>query len=101
MQKKSILVENINKALLLKKSLLGCDRELFLFLVLILGAIFVLSWSLSSALFSISIFLFSFVLLTQMGKKDLLLRKVYLRQLKYKPFYDNKLLISSAFGGKY
>ena len=43
MQKKSNLVENINKALLLKKSLLGCDRELFLFLVLILGAIFVLS----------------------------------------------------------
>lgn len=65
----------------------GCDREVFLVIVLILVCVNVTSYSFMIFLASSALALVSFVGLYQMGQKDIHLRRVWLRSLKYCPYY--------------
>lgn len=68
----------------------GCDRELFLINILMCGALIVLSMDVMVALVAITLGVLNFILLLYMGKKDILLRPIYLRQLRYHMYYQAK-----------
>lgn len=77
----------IYHALGANNNMLGCDRELFMLNLLISAALIFTSLDLVvTVISSISAFVL-FIVLQHMGKKDLLLRHVYIRQLRYKPYY--------------
>lgn len=65
----------------------GCDRELFLINLLIAAALILLSGSWFVTIITIVVSLLLFQVLRLMGKKDLLLRQVFIRQLHYRPYY--------------
>lgn len=77
----------IYQSVLRKQSFLGCDRELCMILVFItiVGSIF--SFSLVAALVFLLIFAVLYLCLLKMAKEDLFLRKVYLKNIRYKPYY--------------
>jgi len=70
--------------------LLGCDRELVLFAAL-LSAMLIISlvtwWGIVSG---IVFWLAGVAVLSRMGKSDPMLRQVYIRHVKYRPFYPAK-----------
>lgn len=68
----------------------GCDRELFLINILICGALIVLSMDVMVSLGAITLGVVNFIVLLYMGKKDILLRPIYLRQLRYRMYYQAK-----------
>lgn len=77
----------IYQSVLRKQSFLGCDRELCMLLVFItiVGSIF--SFSLVAALVFLLIFAVLYLCLLKMAKEDLFLRKVYLKNIRYNPYY--------------
>jgi len=70
--------------------LLGGDRELVLFAAL-LSAMLIFAlvtwWAVAAG---IALWFLSVAVLSRMGKADPLLRHVYLRHLRYRPFYAAK-----------
>ena len=70
--------------------LLGGDRELVLFAAL-LSAMLIFAlvtwWAVATG---IGLWFLSVAVLSRMGKADPLLRHVYLRHLRYRPFYPAK-----------
>ena len=70
--------------------LLGADRELVLFMVMVCGG---LAFSLASwwgIAFAVGLWIASMAVLQRMGKADPLLRHVYLRHIRYAAFYQSK-----------
>lgn len=67
--------------------MLGCDRELFLINLLVAAALIFLSHSLVVFAVTTPVALLLFLGLHQMGKRDLLLRHVFIRQLHYQHYY--------------
>ena len=68
--------------------LLGCDRELFLINLLVAAALIFLSHSMVVFALTTPVALLLFLGLHHMGKRDLLLRHVFIRQLHYHHFYQ-------------
>jgi type IV secretion system protein TrbD len=70
--------------------LLGCDRELVLFAAL-LSAMLIFSlvtwWGIVAG---VVFWLAGVAVLSRMGKADPMLRQVYIRHVKYRPFYPAK-----------
>lgn len=83
-----LITHNIYHALGQKSQILGCDRELFLINLLICSALIFTSVDLIISICAVVLSLIVFLLLHNMGNQDLLLRHVYLRQLRYKPYYS-------------
>lgn len=94
----------IYQALGAKNQMLGCDRELFMLNLLIAAAFIFTSMDTTVAIFAIALAIVIFMFLRYMGRKDLLLRHVYLRQLHYRSFYLAQAVITStphkAYGRK-
>ena len=80
----------IYQSVLRKQSFLGCDRELCMLLVFItiVGSIF--SFSLVATVVLLLVFIVLYLCLLKMAKDDLYLRKVYLKNIRYKPYYIKK-----------
>lgn len=76
--------------------ILGADRELVIFVGL-MSAILVFAlvtwWSIILGIF---FWLVGVALLVRMGKLDALMRKVYLRHVKYQAFYPAKAALRSS-----
>lgn len=66
----------------------GCDRELFLINIFICGTFAFLSMDLVITCMMGAIGLINFIVLIHMGKKDMLLPQIYLRQLRYHMYYQ-------------
>lgn len=77
----------IYQSVLRKQSFLGCDRELCMLLVFItiVGSIF--SFSLIATIMFLVVFTVLYLCLLKMAKDDLFLRKVYLKNIRYRPYY--------------
>ena len=75
------------QALLEHQKFLGTDRELTMFMLLILIAINMIALSISVTLISLVLFALCYGLLYTMARNDLLLRKVYIRSLRYSSHY--------------
>lgn len=75
------------KAIMEHQKFLGCDRELTMSLILICIALSISSMSFFVCLIALMLYILCQALLYKMAKHDLILRKVYLRHLKYKSFY--------------
>jgi type IV secretion system protein VirB3 len=75
--------------------LLGCDRELVLFAAL-LSAMLIFAlvtwWGVATG---ILLWLVAVAVLSRMGKADPMLRQVYIRHVKYRPFYPAKSGLAS------
>lgn len=69
---------------------LGADRELTLCLGLICGVVIFYSFSPIPIILALSVFLISHYLFRLMAKTDPLMRKVYLKHIKYQSFYPAK-----------
>jgi type IV secretory pathway TrbD component len=70
--------------------ILGADRELVIFLGLISAILvfaLVIWWSI---LLGVALWLVGVALLVRMGKEDPMMRKVYLRHVRYQAFYPAK-----------
>lgn len=80
----------VYKAILQKNQFLGCDRELTMLLFLITFALAIGSLDLYVIITCLIMCAFLFYLLTLMAKRDLMLRHVYLRNIKYKKYYTAK-----------
>lgn len=74
--------------------MLGCDRELFLINLLIAATLIFLSHSMVVFAVTTPVALLLFLGLHQMGKRDLLLRHVFIRQLHYQRFYQAQARIT-------
>ena len=74
--------------------MLGCDRELFLINLLIAATLIFLSHSMVVFAVTTPVALLLFLGLHQMGKRDLLLRHVFIRQLHYQHFYQAQARIT-------
>lgn len=88
----------IYKALIQPQTFLGCERELCMFLILICIALIFSSTDLLVAVLSAILFIVGFYLLRLMADHDLMLRKVYLKQLKYAPFYTAHSRVINTHG---
>lgn len=78
---------HIYHALGTNHQMLGCDRELFMLNLLIASALIFTALNLLITVVTLSLALLTFFALQHMGKKDLLLRHVYIRQLRYRSYY--------------
>lgn len=78
---------HIYHALGTNHQMLGCDRELFMLNLLVASALIFTALNLEVTLVTLSLALLTFFALQHMGKKDLLLRHVYIRQLHYHSYY--------------
>ena len=79
--------------------ILGGDRELVLVMIIIACA---LAFSLASwwgVLLSASLWIASVAVLQKMGKADPLMRQVYMRHIRYRPFYSAKSQIWAPSAG--
>jgi type IV secretory pathway TrbD component len=75
--------------------LLGCDRELVLFAALLSAMLtfaLVTWWGVATGLL---LWLVAVAVLSRMGKADPMLRQVYIRHVKYRPFYPAKSGLAS------
>ncbi len=90
----------VYQALHEQHQILGCDRELTLLLCLICFALGFCSASVKTAVLCLLIFAAGFYLLRLMGRNDLLLRQVFVRQLHYKDWYCAQAQLGDK-GGKH
>jgi type IV secretion system protein VirB3 len=70
--------------------LLGGDRELVLFAALMSAMLIfalVTWWGIAAG---IALWILAIAVLSRMGRSDPMLRKVYIRHVKYRPFYPAK-----------
>ena len=77
----------IYQSVLRKHSFLGCDRELCMMLCLLSGVIAVFSSCIIGALCAVLYFVIGYFLLRAVAKYDLHIRKIYMRNIKYKKLY--------------
>ena len=77
----------IYHALGARNQMLGCDRELFMLNLLVASALIFTALNLVVTIVTTLLALCTVFALQHMGKKDLLLRHIYIRQLRYKPYY--------------
>ena len=85
--KRNLPQHRIYHALGNSNQMLGCDRELFLINLLVAAALIFLSHSMVVFAVTTPVALLLFLGLHQMGKRDLLLRHVFIRQLHYQHYY--------------
>lgn len=83
-----------------RNGMFGCDRELFMSNVLMFVTVCVTSVDFRIALPAFVLFALIFLLLYRMGRHDLLLRKLYLRQRKYAPYSRAQAVFSAKAGNK-
>lgn len=79
---------DVYQAILVRQQFMGCDRELTMLLCVICAAMVLCSVDLRIAVASAVLFAVVFYLLKMMADKDLMLRQVYLRSLRYRRFYS-------------
>lgn len=91
----------VYQALQQQQQILGCDRELTLLLCLICFSLSFCSASPQVAVVCLGIFAVGFYFLRMMGRSDLLLRKVFIRQLHYKHYYTAQAGLFTAGGKRY
>lgn len=77
----------IYHALSEQHQMLGCDRELFMLNLLVAAALIFTALNTFVTIGALILGSLTFMLLRRMGKKDLQMRHVYLRQLRYLPYY--------------
>lgn len=70
--------------------LLGCDRELVLFAALLSAMLIFALVTWWGIVVGIVLWLAAVAVLSRMGKADPMLRHVYIRHVKYRPFYSAK-----------
>ncbi|MCZ2076317.1 MAG: VirB3 family type IV secretion system protein [Bryobacterales bacterium] len=70
--------------------LLGCDRELVLFSALLSAMLIFALVTWWGIVVGIVLWLAAVAVLSRMGKADPMLRQVYIRHVKYRPFYAAK-----------
>jgi type IV secretion system protein VirB3 len=70
--------------------LLGCDRELVLFAALLSAMLIFALVTWWGIVLGIVFWLAAVAVLSRMGKADPMLRQVYIRHVKYRPFYAAK-----------
>jgi type IV secretion system protein VirB3 len=75
--------------------ILGGDRELVLFAGLTAACLAFTLASLTGIIAGLVFWLSSVAVLSRMGKSDPMLRHVYVRHLRYKPFYPAKSDVSA------
>ncbi len=92
---------HIYQALQQRQQILGCDRELCLTLLLLCFALGFGAASWQTVLLCLLIFLGGFYLLRQMGKADLMMRQIFIRQLFYRPYYRAHSGMWSRGGKRY
>ena len=79
--------------------LMGGDRELVLFAALLsamLAFALVTWWGIAAA---VVLWLIAVAVLSRMGRSDPLLRQVYIRHVRYRPFYPAKGRLSGRASG--
>jgi type IV secretion system protein VirB3 len=76
--------------------ILGADRELVLFVGLISAILVFALVSWWSILMGILLWLVGVALLVRMGKEDPLMRKIYVRHVRYQAFYPAKSGLQSS-----
>lgn len=91
----------VYQALQQQQQILGCDRELTLLLCLICFSLTFCSASPKVGAVCLGIFAAGFYLLRMMGRSDLLLRKVFIRQLHYKEYYCAQAGLFDRGGKRY
>jgi type IV secretory pathway TrbD component len=67
--------------------LMGGDRELVIVVGMTCAALIVASLNIPAAVVGVSLWLIGMYVLRKMGKKDPLLRKIYLRHIRYGGYY--------------
>lgn len=77
----------VHRALNRPDLIAGCERELILAVGLITVALVVVALNIVAAIAGVFIWLVSIVILRKMAKADPFMSKVYLRHIKYSPFY--------------
>ena len=70
--------------------LLGCDRELVLFAALLSAMLIFALVTWWGIVVGVVLWLAAVAVLSRMGKADPMLRQVYIRHVKYRPFYAAK-----------
>lgn len=68
--------------------LFGADRELILVLGLICAVLIFLGMTIQTAIIGVVIWIFFSIGLRMMAKEDPIMRHIYIKQLKYKSFYN-------------
>src|SRR5574344_665687 len=91
----------IHHSLLRTQTFLGCDRHLCMLLFFICTVLGIFSFSVIGVFISASISSIGFFFLSNMAKKDLKIRTLYLRNRKYKSFYSAQGYIYSKQKKKY
>ncbi|MFZ2316059.1 MAG: conjugal transfer protein TrbD [Gammaproteobacteria bacterium] len=76
-----------HRALHRPQQIMGGERELVLFSMLIAGGLIVSALNLVATVIGVSIWLVCIYALRKMAKADPNMSKVYIRQLKYKHYY--------------
>ena len=81
----------VHTSLTRAQTIMGCDRELYLSLVLICALVIVpsgiMKGQLHAIIFGIILWICGQYGLTQMGKRDEMMRHVFIRSLKYRTHY--------------
>jgi len=77
----------VHRALHRPDLMLGCERELLLITGLITLTLVVVAFNWLAAIIGVTIWTVVVGLLRSMAKVDPFMSKVYLRHIKYKPFY--------------
>lgn len=83
----SLRLTPLHRALHRPQQIMGCERELILFSMLIAGGLIVSALNLVATVIGITIWLVCFYVLRKMAKADPNMSKVYIRQLRYKHYY--------------
>ncbi len=89
------------KAVLEPQTFLGCDRELSMTLAFFCVGLAVSSADLLIGFISLGAFITGMTALRMMARRDLKLRHVYVRQLKYRSFYRAQATLYSVPFKKY
>jgi type IV secretion system protein VirB3 len=75
--------------------LLGADRELVLLSAMLAASLIFVIASWWGILLGVVLWVVAVAILKRMGKADPMLRQVYIRHVKYQPFYGAKSFIHS------
>ncbi len=70
--------------------LLGCDRELVLFAALMSAMLMFALVTWWGIVAGIALWITAVAVLSRMGRSDPMMRQVYIRHVKYRPFYPAK-----------
>lgn len=82
-----MLKQHVCLAIFEEQSFLGCDRELTMTLMIFCTGLALLSADLLVAAVCLTAFLLGLFILRLMAQADLRIRHIYIRQLRYRPYY--------------